>query len=91
MYIKQILSVKHKTKEQISMFYKPKLFFLRFSHHFADLDELILSISIVLGFDKISNTIFYFTHTKFVDFLILRTHCNTCIMQCMNNRRQTQN
>ncbi len=67
------------------IFYKLKSFFLRFSHHFADLDELILSIYIVLGFDKISNTIFYFTHTKFVDFLILRTHCNTCIMQCMNN------
>jgi len=40
------------------------------------LDELILNIYILLGFDKIFNRIFYFTHTNFVDLLILWIYCN---------------
>ena len=46
-----------------------KFFELRFSHHFVDLAELILNIYIFWGFDKIFNTIFYFTHTNSADLL----------------------
>ncbi len=33
----------------------------------------------MLGFDKIFNTIFYITHTNFVDLLILWIYCNIYI------------
>jgi hypothetical protein len=51
----------------------------KISHHFVGLDELILIIYILSGFDKIFNTIFNFTHTNFVDFLILWIYCNIYI------------
>ena len=47
---------------------------LRFLHHFVDLAELILNIYILLGFDKIFNTIFYFTHTNSTNLLIMRIY-----------------
>ncbi len=57
-------------------FLQTKIIFLKFSHHFVSLDELILNIYILLEFDKIFFTIFNFTHTSFVDLLILWIYCN---------------
>ena len=51
-----------------------------FSHHFVDLAELIQNINILMGFDKIFKTIFYFTHTNTTNLLIRRIYCNICLM-----------